>query len=169
MTPAPPAQSEGDAGVPHSKPPKTTLKRVLFAFLPITVLTVLIMSDFPLCPSKNLFGVPCPGCGMTRATEAMLTGDFWTMLRMHPLAPIIAPVAVFSFARATLVSAGLIASTSRDPLGKIPNPVWAVVGIALIGLWVVRMFGLLGGLPDPIDFTDGWIAQGFTWVWNLFG
>ncbi|MCB9593477.1 MAG: DUF2752 domain-containing protein [Sandaracinaceae bacterium] len=172
MTPASPAEATvenggkggDDAGVPRSK---TTPKRVFMAFLPITIFGILIAFDVPLCPSKNLFGLPCPGCGLTRATEAMVTGDFMTMLRMHPLAPIITPVAIFSFARATLISAGLVSSTTKDPLGRIPNAVWVVIGTVLITLWVARMAGFFGGLPDPVDFSQGWIAQGFNYLWDL--
>ena len=31
------------------------------------------------------FGVPCPGCGMTRATLAALRLDFQEAFRMHPM------------------------------------------------------------------------------------
>ncbi|BCU78196.1 DUF2752 domain-containing protein [Luteolibacter sp. LG18] len=40
------------------------------------------------CPFKSLTGLPCPGCGMTRATLAMLRGDWTTMVKFHPLAPV---------------------------------------------------------------------------------
>ena len=28
-----------------------------------------------LCPTKILFGIPCPGCGMTRAVKLCLEGE----------------------------------------------------------------------------------------------
>lgn len=37
------------------------------------------------CPIKALLGVPCPGCGMTRAVLALLRLDFAGAASMHPL------------------------------------------------------------------------------------
>ncbi len=175
MTPAPPVpdeivQNDAVAGVAHEEPPrpKTTPMKVLKAFVPLGIFVALVLSDIPVCPTKNFFGIPCPGCGLTRATEALVVGDLLTMLRMHPLAPIITPLAVWGLIRTTLVSAGLISGLSKDPAGKIPKWFWATLGVALIGLWLARMFGYLGGHPDDVDFSQGWIAQGFTFVADFF-
>lgn len=35
------------------------------------------------CPWNQLTGLPCPGCGMTRSTFALLRGDFWESLRLN--------------------------------------------------------------------------------------
>lgn len=37
------------------------------------------------CPIYYIFGVPCPGCGMTRALFLLLSGDISGALHMHPL------------------------------------------------------------------------------------
>lgn len=46
-----------------------------------------LRSDFPtpLCPLHTLTGIPCPTCGMTRATNALLHGDFAGALKWNPL------------------------------------------------------------------------------------
>ena len=36
---------------------------------------------FP-CPFKTVIGLPCPGCGMTRACQAALRGDWAMVLEM---------------------------------------------------------------------------------------
>jgi len=162
---------ENDPGVPPSEErPRIDPKRILKAIIPVAILVALILSDFPLCPSKAFFGLPCPGCGLTRATEAMAVGDFASMLVFHPLAPIITPLAIYTVGRTLLVSAGLLSGRSKDWLVTyMPRAFWPVLGVALIGLWIARLAGYLGGHPDELAFSDGWIAQGFTWVANLFG
>jgi hypothetical protein len=38
-----------------------------------------------VCFVSAVFGVPCPGCGMTRSWLAALRLDFYTAFAMHPL------------------------------------------------------------------------------------
>lgn len=38
-----------------------------------------------VCSTTILFGIPCPACGITRATKLMLTGHIRESLEMHPL------------------------------------------------------------------------------------
>lgn len=38
-----------------------------------------------VCYSVILFGIPCPACGITRATKLLLTGHFKESFQMHPL------------------------------------------------------------------------------------
>ena len=37
-----------------------------------------------VCPSKLLYGIPCPGCGVTRATLMALHGDIIEALAFNP-------------------------------------------------------------------------------------
>jgi len=34
---------------------------------------------------RGIFGIPCPGCGLTRAWLSFFHGDFLKALRWHPL------------------------------------------------------------------------------------
>lgn len=47
-------------------------------------------AEFYLCVFRNLTGVPCPGCGLTRAFAALASADFSAATRLHPLAPLLA-------------------------------------------------------------------------------
>ena len=40
---------------------------------------------YPVCQFHRLTGLECPGCGMTRATYALLHGDFLTALHDNAL------------------------------------------------------------------------------------
>ena len=50
---------------------------------------------FPRCPSYWLFGVYCPGCGITRALHALLHGNVAQALAYNPLAILSAPIVLW--------------------------------------------------------------------------
>lgn len=41
-----------------------------------------------ICPFRHYLACPCPGCGLTRATVALVKRDFKQMLAYHALAPL---------------------------------------------------------------------------------
>ncbi len=44
----------------------------------------------PLCGSRVLFGINCPGCGLTRSFVALAAGDFAESFRLHRIGWLIA-------------------------------------------------------------------------------
>jgi hypothetical protein len=40
-----------------------------------------------LCPTRLLLGLPCPGCGLTRAFACLWGGDLEGAVHLHPFAP----------------------------------------------------------------------------------
>ena len=50
-----------------------------------------LISDIPtpLCPLHALTSIPCPTCGMTRATTALLHGDLAGALAWNPLMTVV--------------------------------------------------------------------------------
>ena len=46
------------------------------------------------CPFRALTGVPCPGCFLTRATAAALTGNLSGSIELHAFGPLTAALAV---------------------------------------------------------------------------
>lgn len=44
----------------------------------------MLLGFFP-CPIYQVFGIPCPTCGITRAYKLFLTGHFADAFSMHPL------------------------------------------------------------------------------------
>lgn len=46
------------------------------------------------CPFDYFLGIPCPGCGMTRAFLALLRLDFEEAFYYHPLFPLVIVAAV---------------------------------------------------------------------------
>jgi hypothetical protein len=58
------------------------------------------------CPIRHGLGVPCPGCGLSRATIALMHGQVHHALEIHAFAPIV------------LLSGGLIISAIVLPRSK---------------------------------------------------
>lgn len=53
-----------------------------------------IGDEVGICPYRNLFGVACPGCGMSRATAHLLDGNVQAAMTYHPLVPLFVAQAV---------------------------------------------------------------------------
>ena len=93
------------------------------------------------CPLLHLTGIPCAGCGMTRALFAFFHGDFAAAFRCHPL-----------FALPLLAWLGLwwcaLLLIRNRPL---PQPrrwwSWTAGGIAVVIclFWLVRLADLFYG------------------------
>jgi hypothetical protein len=115
---------------------------------------------FVTCPIRATTGVPCPGCGLTRATMALLSGDLAEALHWHPLVFVLAPILVFTIGRAMLIGAGFL----RADAWKVPMPQWGLVVFAtvLIGVWVARFAGYLGGPSDPPDLRLSLFGRALT-------
>jgi hypothetical protein len=47
-----------------------------------------------VCPTKLVWHVPCPGCGLTRASSLLLEGNFADAIKMNPNIIIVAPAAI---------------------------------------------------------------------------
>lgn len=52
-----------------------------------------VLSGRTLCPVARIFGIPCPGCGMTRALGCLLTGNFKEAWQWNPA---VYPLAVWT-------------------------------------------------------------------------
>ena len=107
---------------------------------------LLLFSNVPLCPFAAMTGQPCPGCGLTRATRALLGGDFATSLRFHPLGALIAPIVTAWF----LLGAWRYVREGRFRLVETEQSRWAtwvaaIVGGLTVAVWIGRFFGAFGG------------------------
>ena len=95
----------------------------------------------PFCPTALLLRTPCPGCGLTRATWAMLGGDLAGAVAIHPLAPLVSPVFVGLFA----YLGGRYVVSGRTNMRPWMVAVAAALSALLVLLWAARMLGAFGG------------------------
>ncbi len=95
------------------------------------------------CPFKSLFGIPCPGCGLTTATGQLLHGQFSASLHTHAFAPIF----FFSY----LVMAVVLFLPEKQRTSAIEwiamferrTGITSLILAALMLYWVIRLAGLV--------------------------
>ncbi|HEX8150089.1 MAG TPA: DUF2752 domain-containing protein [Pyrinomonadaceae bacterium] len=96
------------------------------------------------CPVKGALGIPCPGCGLTRATVALLRGEFAAAFAAHAFAP------VLLLGLAALAVAALLPAGRREAfaglVGRVERrtKVSYVLAAALLLYWSVRLLFLPG-------------------------
>jgi hypothetical protein len=91
------------------------------------------------CPIRSQLGIPCPGCGLSRAISAFVHGDWQASFRLHAFAPL--------FLIALLVIAvGLILPLPQRhwlikqvDLIERKTGITAVLLIGLVFYWLVRL------------------------------
>ena len=99
-----------------------------------------IFPDWPIpssCPSQTIFGVDCPGCGLTRSFIHLAHGDWHRAFSKHRVGWLLALAVVLQIPyRLT----GLL-SRNRQPLGqRFPKLFGMALIVALVGNWVLLMF-----------------------------
>jgi hypothetical protein len=147
---------------PRSAPLGRKALRLLVLALPLFALVGVLSLDVVACPFKAMSGVPCPGCGLTRATLAIVTGDLHAALHYNPLVFVLTPTLVFVVLRSMLIGAGFL-----DPgAWQVRLPAWVVwPSVALLtGVWLARLLGFLGGHPDGIHLERSWIGRLLDWL-----
>jgi hypothetical protein len=137
------------------EPQRPLAKRILFAFLPLLVILPLLLFDMPWCASKLAFGVPCPGCGLTRASFALAKLDLAGALTLHPLVLVFTPLVGASLLRSMLLQLGVIKKDFFDPM-NLPRHFMTTMFVLLTIIWVIRL--ATGFHPDPIAPQNGYIT-----------
>lgn len=105
------------------------------------------------CPFKVATGMPCPGCGLTRSSVALLHGDLGTSLYYHPLgAAIVAAAVVVGVIDFVVWWRGRRPGAQPVPPSWImerifatPAPWIAIAALAIV--WVIRL---------PLYLLDIW-------------
>ena len=95
------------------------------------------------CPMKILTGIPCPGCGMTRAIFLMLTGHFSESFEMHPMALLWILLGLYFFICRYILD--------RKPKGAATMAV--VLCVMMFPIYIYRMCTLFPDYP-PMVYTQ---------------
>lgn len=115
-----------------------TLAIIAIVFLPV-----------PWCPWAALAHIPCPGCGLTRATLAALKGDLRASFFFHPLALFITPMIGIALARDIYGYAKRGVWGEGQQGGRAMTVIAGALAAALLVVWIARFLGYFGG-PVPV-------------------
>ena len=162
-----PLRRPGDAAPPHppaarSTPPvdrlssnqspstSTPLRRATRLALVALAFSGAVALDVPLCPFAILTRHPCPGCGLTRATLALLHGHLGEALHFHPLVLVVTPLVALALTwnAVSYVRRGRWSATEGGRSRWLTTAA-ATLGALMLAVWVARFLGALGG-PVPV-------------------
>lgn len=68
-----------------SKKDNRRIKKLTSDMIALLIVLLVILLDIYRCPFKLFLGIPCPGCGMTRALFAAMRLDFAGAFNYHPM------------------------------------------------------------------------------------
>lgn len=132
----------------------TSKQSAIYVILSFIVLILILYVTGIGCPIRFLFGVCCPGCGLTRAYVSLLHMDLKSAFIYHPL--FILPPIIFA-----------IYISNVD--NKIKNFVMVASVILFLVLYLFRIFGsifitnneLFNKLSEPvyINIKEGFIYK----------
>lgn len=91
------------------------------------------------CPVRHTLGIPCPGCGLSRAIAALLHGDWRTALARHAFAPILLAALVLMVGMALLPEDVRRRSLAAVARFERNTGLTALLLVALMVYWLVRL------------------------------
>ncbi|WP_205525748.1 DUF2752 domain-containing protein [Pyxidicoccus trucidator] len=96
------------------------------------------------CPLQSAVGLPCPGCGLSRAMTALLHGEWRTALSWHLFAPVILAALLLIIGMAFLPEAARRRSIDAVARLERRTRVTALLLVALMAYWLVRLLVFRG-------------------------
>lgn len=98
------------------------------------------------CPVHVVFGVPCPGCGLSKAMALFIQGKWHVAIYTHAFAPIIL-VAVILLATAALMPRRIRANLSlRMAALERRTGIVAILVLVMFIYWGLRLCGVFGSI-----------------------
>jgi hypothetical protein len=103
--------------------------------------TMLVRAGLPgwPCPLAHTLGLPCPGCGLTRAAVVLLGGDWRAALTLHLYAPVLVLTLSLFACAALLPARARDALVLRIAAFERRTGLSAVLAVGLIVYWLARL------------------------------
>ena len=99
-----------------------------------------------VCPMLHGLGIPCPGCGASRACGALVRGEWHTALRLHAMAPF------FLLAVVLFAAAAVLPARGRDRVISWVETVERWTGLTQVLLAILFIYWLARLLYAPHAF-----------------
>lgn len=132
------------AGKQFAKKLKRTLQNAKDAWWVLLIIVIYMVVGRLLlgtnCLFASIFGIPCPGCGGTRAVVALCRGDISQSFHYHPL---LIP-SVLLFITYTAIS------FTREQKPRFLERTLIVYAIILLGVYAVRMVLMFPDEPPMV-------------------
>jgi len=118
-------------------------QRVLTAGLALAcaaqvAMTALRLPGWP-CPFREALGLPCPGCGLSRALSALLRGEWRQAIAWHAFAPLALAGAALLAVAALLPEGARRALAERVAALERRTGLAVVLGAGFILYWLARL------------------------------
>ena len=151
------SDSGGDRGQPGGEKRLRAIRpRNISAAIGLLLWASLFLLTDSLCWIQALFGVPCIGCGSTRAALALFHGYFSEAFTFHPLIPLALVILPYAVLREFLVR--------RWPI-KQAEKVGAMCVIALfIVVYVIRMIMFFPHTEPMVPVEGALWPRFFHWI-----
>jgi len=94
------------------------------------------------CPFFRITGIPCPGCGLTRAVILLLKGEVQASLRFHAFAPILLLTAVSLILVLLLPRSITQPAISKMEMLEQQTGFTVIILVGLILYWLARLLFL---------------------------
>jgi hypothetical protein len=104
--------------------------------------SVLVGIQIWTCPIRATLHIPCPGCGLSRATALLVQGKWGEMLHTHAFAPL------FLLGFAVIAATSILPESLRQKvIGCVAalerrTGIVMILLLALIAYWGLRLIGL---------------------------
>ena len=116
----------------------SSLRKIIpYVAIPAIILLISTITGYGICIIYNIFGIPCPACGLTRASLAIFRLDLQSSLKYHPL---------LIFVPFLLISAAL--DRKR---------IFYTLSFLFILVWLIRLY-LYFPTQDPMTFNKQSLA-----------
>lgn len=135
------------------------LKQIKWCILLFIIYNIIIRGIFnAYCPFWIVIGLPCAGCGMTRAIYFILTGQFKRGINMNPVAPLWILVFVMFF-------------WNRYIAVKKAKKVKYIIIIVLIITIITYLYRMLKYFPSypPLVYNYECVLKKIWDIWKLKG
>ena len=101
-----------------------------------------ILGGEKTCYLKGVIGIPCPGCGLTRAMICLLQGNFKESFFYHPLLAAVALVFILAIFQKV--------SGSKSPIFDL---IYIAITVLFIIVYIIRLFVYFPH-TSPMDFNE---------------